>query len=256
VSEVPAANGWDASTRERAETRLGHAFADPDLLERAFTHPSWSYENDGTRGNERLEFLGDAVIDLVVAHLLFDAHPDWHEGELTRARRALVNNRNLADCARDLELGELVRLGRGERRSGGAGRTRLLANLFEAVVGALYLDGGVAAATGFLRRTLGRAVDAGGELPDQDPKTRFQEWSMSVHRVFPGYQTVSDSAVENDPERFEVEVCVDDEPFGRGVGRTKRAAEQEAARAALRREDVATSSRRDIEASAREDVEA
>jgi ribonuclease-3 len=239
MSEATApADAWDASRRERAEARLGHAFADPALLECAFTHPSWSYENDGTRGNERLEFLGDAVIDLVVAHLLFEAQPDWHEGELTRARRALVNNRNLAECARELGLGELVRLGRGERRSGGSERTRLLANLFEAVVGALYLDGGVEAATGFLRRTLGRAVESRGELPDQDPKTRFQEWSMAIHRVFPSYRTVVDTAVENDPKRFEVEVCVDGEPFGRGIGRTKRAAEQEAARAALRREDV------------------
>ena len=146
--------GFDEATCEQITKVLGYAFRDPALLRTAFTHPSFGYEHDGTRGNERLEFLGDAVIDLVVADLLFDAHPEWNEGDLTRARRGLVNNRNLAGYARDMDLGRFVRLGRGERRAGGAERERLLGNLFEAVVGALYLDGGLAAATAFLRETM------------------------------------------------------------------------------------------------------
>jgi len=230
---------WGEAERERAERIVGHVFSDRALVELAFTHPSWSYEHDGTRGNERLEFLGDAVLDLVVAHLLFDAHPEWNEGELTRARRALVNNRNLARYARDLGLGDLVRLGRGERRSGGAERARLLGNLFEAVVGALYLDGGLAAATRFLGTVLGPAVEPRGTLPDVDPKTRLQEWCMARRRVFPSYRIVADSEVENDPDRFRVAVCVEDEAWGEGQGRTKRDAEREAARAALRRVDGA-----------------
>jgi len=232
------AEAWPAGHAERAEARLGHRFADPSLLELAFTHPSWSYEHDGTRGNERLEFLGDAVIDLVVAHLLFDAQPDWPEGDLTRARRALVNNRNLAEYARELELGDLVRLGRGERRAGGAERERLLGNLFEAVVGALYLDGGLEEATRFLRATFGEAVGASGELPAHDPKTRLQEWSVAWHRVFPSYATVGDTGIENDDTRFRVEVEIAGERIGTGVGRTKRDAEHEAAADGLRRLEV------------------
>ncbi|HKJ25630.1 MAG TPA: ribonuclease III [Myxococcota bacterium] len=233
-----AAEGWEEGHAERAEALLGHRFADRGLLELAFTHPSWSYEHDGTRGNERLEYLGDAVIDLVVAHLLFDAQPGWPEGDLTRGRRALVNNRNLAAYARDLGLGELVRLGRGERRAGGAERERLLGNLFEAVVGALYLDGGLEVATRFLRGRFGDAVGARAELPEVDPKTRLQEWSVAEHRVFPSYATVGDSGVENDEGRFRVEVHVGDERFGTGEGRTKREAEREAAMDGLRRAGI------------------
>lgn len=226
---LPAEDEWQEACR-----RLGYAFRDGELLERAFTHPSWAYEHDGTRGNERLEFLGDAVIDLVAAHLLFEAHPEWSEGDLTRARRALVNNQSLAEYARVLELAQWVRLGRGERRSGGAERDRMLGNLFEAVVGAIYLDGGLEAATRFLRDVFGPAVEVEGELPAHDPKTRLQEWSMARHRTFPHYETVEDSGVENDEARFTVQVSVAEEPFGRGCGRTKRDAEQRAAREGLR----------------------
>ncbi|MBW2314690.1 MAG: ribonuclease III [Deltaproteobacteria bacterium] len=227
--------GFGTEERERVQTLLGHEFRDAELLERAFTHPSWSYENDGTRGNERLEFLGDAVVDLVVAELLYVAHPDWAEGELTRARRALVNNRTLAAHSRELGLGQWVRLGRGERSSGGAGRDRLLGNLFEAVVGAVYLDGGLHVATRFLRSTFGDAVEAQGELPVADPKTRLQEWSVASQGVFPDYETVGDTGVENDGLRFRVEVRIGSEVFGAGEGRTKRDAEQSAADAGLER---------------------
>lgn len=227
---LPETNEWQEACR-----RLGYAFRDGELLARAFTHPSFAYEQDGTRGNERLEFLGDAVIDLVAAHLLFEAHPEWSEGDLTRARRALVNNQTLAEYARALGLAQWVRLGRGERLSGGAESDRLLGNLFEAVVGAIYLDGGLEAATRFLRDAFGAAVEAEGELPAHDPKTRLQEWSMACHRSFPHYETVEDTGVENDGERFTVQVTVAEEPFGRGRGRTKRDAEQRAAREGLRR---------------------
>lgn len=220
--------------RGRLETILGHVFRDPQLLDTAFTHPSFAHELDGSRGNERLEYLGDAVLDLVVAHRLFEAHPEWHEGDLSRARRALVNNRHLAEHARRLGLGDFVRLGRGERRAGGAGRERLLGNLFEAVVGAIYLDAGLEAATAFLSRTVSADAEVGG-LPEHDAKTRLQEWSMAKHRLLPSYSLATDSGVENDSERFAVEVSVAEEPLGAGRGRTKREAEQRAARAALAR---------------------
>lgn len=220
--------------RGRLETILGHVFGDPLLLDVAFTHPSFAHELDGSRGNERLEYLGDAVIDLAIAHLLFEAHPEWHEGDLTRARRALVNNRHLAEHARRLGLGEFVRLSRGERRSGGAERERLLGNLFEAVVGAIYLDAGLEAATAFLSRTVSADAEA-ARLLEHDAKTRLQEWSMATHRLLPSYSMATDSGVENDAERFAVEVSVAEERLGAGRGRTKREAEQRAARAALAR---------------------
>ncbi len=218
---------------------LGHDFGDESLLLLALTHPSYAYEQDGTRGNERLEYLGDAVIDLVVAQLLYESHPEWAEGELTRGRRALVNTRNLAVHARALGFGEWVRLGRGERRSGGADKDRILGNLFEAVVGALYLDGGLGPVVAFLRRSFGDQVDVEGELPEHDPKTRLQEWSMAEHQQFPRYQVVVDSGVENDEQRFTVEVSIAEEPYGSGRGRTKRDAEQGAAAEGLRRAGVA-----------------
>lgn len=225
---------WDEETAARATARIGHRFRDPSLLERAFTHPSFANEADGSRGNERLEFLGDAVLDLVVAHALFDAHPDWSEGKLTRARKTLVNNRHLAEHARRLGLGEFVRLSRGERRGGGAERDRLLGNLFEAVVGAIYLDGGLDAAGAFLRDTVGREADADRMLI-HDAKTRLQEWSMARQQGLPHYELAADSGIENDPERFEVAVSVAAEALGAGRGRTKREAEQKAAAAALTR---------------------
>ena len=162
----PAAGGIRRDDdRARLVDRLGYELDDQALLDHAFNHRSWCAAHPEDPSNERLEFLGDAVIDLVVADLLFDAHPEWNEGDLTRARRGLVNNRNLAGYARDMDLGRFVRLGRGERRAGGAERERLLGNLFEAVVGALYLDGGLAAATAFLRETCGSDLSAEGELP-------------------------------------------------------------------------------------------
>lgn len=221
----------------RAEQRLGHAFARKDLLETALSHPSFAHERDGSRGNERLEFLGDAVLGLAVAELLYAAHPEWHEGELTRARAALVNAGSLAGCARALDLGELVRLGRTEQRSGGAEKDRILANVFEAVLGAIHLDGGPAAGRAFVERVFGPAlVDA--PRPERDAKTRLQEWAHAALRVTPGYRTLEDSGVDEDAERFRVAVVVGDEVWAEGVGRTKRQAEQVAAERALTRAEV------------------
>jgi ribonuclease-3 len=231
VSDSP--EGFEAAERARLAELLGYEFGNPILLETAFTHPSFSHELDGSRGNERLEYLGDAVLDLVVAHFLYDAHPGWSEGDLTRARRTIVNNKNLASHARGLGLGEFVRLSRGERRAGGAARGRLLGNLFEAVVGAIYLDGGLDAATTFLRRTVGADLEVDGGIREHDPKTRLQEWTMAIHRSLPSYALVSDTGIENDGERFCIEVSVEGLPKGQGRGRTKRDAEQRAADAAL-----------------------
>jgi ribonuclease-3 len=214
---------------------LGYTFRDQELLETALSHPSFAHELDGSRGNERLEFLGDAVLGLVVAQALYQAHTDWAEGDLTRARSALVNQRALAGRARELGLGGFVKLGRTERRSAGEEKDSILANCFEALVGALYLDGGLDCVTAFLQRVFGPAIEGGTAGLRRDAKTRFQEWAHARFRITPSYETVADSGTDNDERRFTVDVRIGSETWGRGVGRSKRSAEHAAAEAALER---------------------
>lgn len=216
------------------DVSLGHVFAQPELLETALTHASAAFERDGSRGNERLEFLGDAVLGLVVADLLYQRNPDWREGELTRARAGLVNGKVLARQTLALGLGEYLVLGRTERLSGGAGKERLLANLFEAVLGAIYLDGGLLPVRALLMRCFADALDGEGML-QRDPKTRFQEWAHAALQATPRYAVLKDSGVENAEDRFTVSVRVGEEPWGEGSGRTKQAAERASASAALER---------------------
>ena len=226
----------DAESPPAAEAlaaALGHEFRDPELAERALRHASFSHEGAELPSNERLEFLGDAVLGLVVAEHLYREHPDWNEGALTRARAALVNRGTLASCARALGLGPLVRLGRTEQRSGGAEKESILANCFEAVLGAVYLDGGIEPAIGLARRALGSASPR--SEPPRDPKTALQEWAHAWLRRTPSYHTSHDSGVEDDDARFTVEVRIGVETWGSGAGRTKRAAEREAAEQALAR---------------------
>ena len=213
---------------------LDYGFKDPGLAETALSHPSHAHELDGSRGNERLEFLGDAVLDLVVARMLYERHPDWSEGHLTRARASMVNKEALARRARKLGLDKLVRLGKTEHRTGGRDKESILANCLEAVIGAVYLDGGLAPVDCMIEGLFGE--DASQNDVFQDSKTAFQEWAHAELRVTPRYRTVADTGVENDATRFTVEVTIEDEAYGSGVGRTKREAERAAAQAALRRE--------------------
>jgi len=222
----------------RLSERLGFVFEDEALLETALTHPSQSYETDGSRGNERLEYLGDAVLDLTVAELLYQAHPEWSEGDLTRARAILVNTAALAAKARILELGDYVRLGGSERGSGGSEKDSILAGLFEAVIGAIYLDGGLAPVMVLVRRIFPEAHDAEGPRPVGDSKTRLNEWALARFGRAPSYRLIDDSGVENAEDRFTVELALDEEAWSTGTGRTKRAAEQVAARRALERHEA------------------
>jgi ribonuclease-3 len=229
---TPAA---EQSCLRELETALGHQFQDETLLQRALTHPSFAHETGLRESNERLEFLGDAVLGLVVAHLLYESHPDWTEGELTRARHALVNMRALASLARELSLGRYVLLGRSEQRTGGAEKDSILSDLFEALVGAIYLDAGTAPVSALVRARFEAALTAGAPPPERDPKTQLQEWAQAHFRCVPTYHDMADSGVENDEGRFVVEVRVAERALGAGVGRSKRQAEREAAVAALRR---------------------
>jgi ribonuclease-3 len=223
----------DGSEAEAVEAALGYAFRDRALAETALRHASYSHEANGLPSNERLEFLGDAVLGLVAAEDLYRGHAEWPEGPLTRARAALVNGSALARCARVLGLGAFVRLGRTEQRSGGEDKERILAGCFEALLGAVYLDGGLEAARAVARR----AFEAAGAPPEamRDPKTAFQEWAHARFRRTPSYRLAHDSGVDADDARFTVELFVDEERWGLGRGRTKRAAERGAAEEALAR---------------------
>ena len=226
-----AAESAEGSGARALGAALDYRFRDARLADTALSHPSHAHETDAGRGNERLEFLGDAVLDLVIARILYEEHPDWTEGALTRARAALVNKRELARRARALGLRELVRLGRTELRTAGSDKDSILANCFEAVIGAVYLDGGLEPVFELARRSFAEAL-AGGEAR-RDAKTAFQEWAHGRFRVTPSYRLLVDSGVDDDDSRFRVEVRIGDEAWGVGAGRTKRGAERAAAEAAL-----------------------
>ena len=214
------------------EEGLGHRFSDPELLALALTHRSRVHEEGGEGfANERLEFLGDAVLDLVVSELLMEAQPNVSEGQLSRARAELVNGRSLADQARRLGLGDWVRLGRGEASSAGQLKASILSNVFEAVLGAMYLDGGLEPVRALVLRRFQPLFDD-PSLFEADPKTRLQERLQTLGHSLPVYQTVAESGPDH-AKRFHVEVSASDRVLGSGIGSSKRDAEQGAAREAL-----------------------
>ncbi len=219
-------------TNAELERRLGYAFKDSARLELALTHSSRANEeSDPQHGNERLEFLGDAVLDLVVSEYLMEAHPDADEGSLSRARADAVNTHALAARAKALGLGQAARLGRGEERSGGRDKPSILANVFEAVVGAMYLDGGLASVRGFVDREFAEDLqDLGRSI--RDAKTQLQELLQARGEDIPRYHLMETRGPDHARE-FEIEVRLGDTVLGSGQGRSKRAAEQEAARVAL-----------------------
>jgi ribonuclease-3 len=227
--------GTEAASRETAalESALGYSFRDSALLERALRHSSYAHENGDGPSNERLEFLGDAVVGLVVARLLFDAHPDWREGDLTRGLHSLVDQRALAELGRELDVGAHLLLGRTEIQSAGETKDSVLADATEAVLAAMFLDGGLEPVVGLARRVFADALAADAPRVSRDPKTDLQERVMSRFREFPEYVLEHDSEVEADPLRFTVSVLVEGEVWGEGAGRSKRIAERAAAGHAL-----------------------
>ncbi len=216
------------------ERRLGHQFRDRALLDTALTHTSWLNEaaRAGRADNERLEFLGDAVLALVTSDLLMAQLPDASEGELSRARAALVSEGGLARAAALLDLGRFVLLGRGEEKTGGRTRPSILANALEALVGAVYLDAGLEAARGIAARLFQPELR---DLPKHarlDFKSRLQERAQALWQVAPVYEVVAASGPDHD-KRFEVALTVAGRDLGRATGRSKKEAEQSAAAAAL-----------------------
>jgi ribonuclease-3 len=214
----------------RLQQRLGYQFLDPDLLERALSHRSL-----GAKNNERLEFLGDALLGFEVADHLYRRVRDADEGQLSRMRAHLVKRETLAGIARGLELGDILKLGAGELRSGGQTRDSILADAIEAIIAAVYLDGGIDEARALVRRLLGeRLADPTAETRRKDPKTRLQEHLQSVGKALPRYEVVGTSGDQHE-QIFRV-VCstglVDDTE---GEGSTRRRAEQAAAKSMLAR---------------------
>jgi ribonuclease-3 len=214
---------------ERPGFALDHVFADADLLRQALTHRSY-----GTPHNERLEFIGDAVLNCVVARALFDRFPDLPEGELSRVRAHLVNRDMLAQVARRLGLGSAIRLGEGEFRSGGPDRASILADAMEAVFGAVFLDGGYEAARGTVDAVYADLLrDADPAVLGKDAKTRLQEWLQARRLPVPEYAIVATSG-EAHAQRFAVECRISQLGIvAAGSGASRRIAEQDAAQRAL-----------------------
>ena len=214
--------------------RLGLTFTNLSLLTRALTHRSYLNENsNAVEDNERLEFLGDAVLDFVVGAWVYHHCPEMAEGDLTRLRSALVRNEQLGEFARKLDLGRAMRMGRGEAASGGRDRDGLLGSTFEAVVGAFYLDSGLASVNEFMEPLL-ESVRERVMLRSEiyDPKSRFQEWAQSEKLGTPKYVTVASSGPDH-AKMFEDEVRIQNRTYGRGRGSNKQVAAQVAAQTAL-----------------------
>jgi ribonuclease-3 len=219
------------------EDRIGYRFTDPALLEQALTHIS-ALTGARNRGGsyQRLEFLGDHVLGLIVSDMLFRAFPKADEGEMSRRLADLVRKEACADVARSIELGSAIRLGASESNAGGRGRAAILADVCEALIGAVFIDGGYPAASELIER-LWEARMRAPARPLRDAKTVLQEWAQARGLPTPAYREVERKGPDHDPE-FRVTVELPDRATAEGLGRSKRAAEQAAAAAMLTREGV------------------
>jgi ribonuclease-3 len=217
----------------RLEEVLGYHFANRALLETAVTHRSYANENReaGRSDNEKLEFLGDAVLDLVVGERLMSGFPDASEGELSVTRAQVVSEAALSEVARDLGLGAYLLLGRGENQTGGREKPSLLADAFEAVIAAVYLDGGFEASRELIHRLLGARIDNVETTGFYDFKTRLQEAAQARLRATPIYRVVGEEGPDHD-KTFVVAVEINGFEWGRAVGKSKKSAEQRAAASA------------------------
>lgn len=227
-----------ASPADSSPAISNYRFTNPSLLTEALTHKSYVNERrePGRKHNERLEFLGDAVLSLVVSDYLAKRYPELSEGALSKLKAKLVSETPLANAARRLDLGTHLKLGRGEELSNGRAKASLLADAFEAVIAAVYLDGGIEVSRNFIIEALTdelRHIDVlQGKPGGDDYKTRFQEWCQKQYELLPRYVIVRETGPDHQ-KVFDVEVRVNDRVFGIGRGYSKKEAEQEAAQRAL-----------------------
>jgi ribonuclease III len=224
------------SSRRELETRIGYDFADKALLDSALTHISALTGKSRADSYQRLEFLGDHVLGLAISELLFRAFTKADEGELSRRLADLVRKETCADVARAIDLGVAIRLGGSESNAGGRQRTAILADVCEAMIGAVFLDGGYVEALGLVERLWGERLRQ-PTRPPRDPKTTLQEWAQGRGLPTPSYREIGRSGPHHDPE-FRVAVELPAFMPAEGMGRSKRAAEQAAAAALLSREGV------------------
>ena len=225
------------SRLESLQEHLGYRFNDETLLQQALTHKSYSNENadDSIACNERLEFLGDAVLDLAISQQAFEGYPTLQEGELTRIRAELVSEKNLSTLASHLEVGPCLSLGRGERRSGGEQKSSLLADSIEALLGAIFCDSDYETVRAVIAGLFDDSiVRAARKEYDLDYKTNLQELCQKKFHNPPEYRLLNATGPDHQ-KLYEIEVLLTGEPLGRGTGRSKKAAEQQAAQVALDR---------------------
>lgn len=217
---------------ERLEEKIGYCYKKKELLQQALTHSSFANEQkiNKSRDYERLEFLGDAVLELVSSEFLFHSNPDLPEGKLTRLRASMVCEPSLAYCARDLELHEYIRLGKGEEMTGGRHRDSIISDVMEAVIGSLYLDGGFQAAHDFIHRFI--LTDLEDKILFYDAKTVLQEMIQETPQGSLNYRLIKEDGPDHD-KVFVVEAYINGKPVSQGQGRTKKAAEQQAAYEAI-----------------------
>ena len=223
----------ETETAGDVERALGHAFSDPALLETALTHPSWAHEHPGAKNNQRLEFLGDAVVGLLLARALYERFPDADEGSLTRLRASLASGAALARKAGALGLGAALRINKGQALEHGERNAHNLADAMEAVLGAVFLDGGLPAAQAVFDRLFGPDLNRLAELPagGESPKSALQILAVRSFREDPSYRILSRRGPDSDPV-FEAEASVAGRSAS-GAGRSKQAAETAAAAALL-----------------------
>ncbi|MDP8241325.1 MAG: ribonuclease III [Candidatus Hatepunaea meridiana] len=214
---------------------LGHKFSNPSLLNNALTHRSTLREegDDYSQANELLEFLGDAVLDLVVVEKLFRSFPEKHEGDLSKLKSMMVSGKALQKIARDIDLGNFIIMSRNEARNGGRSRGSILEDTFEAVIAAIYLDGGMEAARKFIDKKVLTQVDelVNGDF-DNNFKSQLLEYAQGMGIPSPVYRIMSENGPEH-RKRFEIEVSLNGKSFGMGIGHTKKSAQQKAAHAAI-----------------------
>jgi ribonuclease III len=225
----------DKKKLQKLEKVIGYSFKKITILKRAVTHKSYANEQKlpPTEHNERLEFLGDAVLELAVSEFLMERYPEFSEGDLSKMRAAVVNEKQLAGLARQFGLGDSLYLGRGEEQTSGRLKNSLLADAYEAILGGVYLDRGFGSASKLIRHHYADLLD---KTPPhqfyQDYKTELQERCQSLFRAIPRYRLIGEKGPDHD-KIFEVELYVKNDLMGRGTGRNKKEAEQEAAKEAL-----------------------
>jgi len=219
----------------KLEKKLGYTFKDTTLLYQAFQHASYVNEkgDEGLKDNERLEFLGDAVLDLAVSHILMDHFPEIDEGDLSRYRSMIVDEQGLCAAASNLKLGDYILLGKGEERTNGRKKPSILANTMEALLGAIYLDAGYDQALQIVQSIFSSSLKR-IDRPEMahDFKSRLQEFTQKVSRTMPKYRLIKEKGPPHD-RRFIVEISYEGKTLAQGEGRSKKEAEQHAAREAL-----------------------